>query len=479
MAKDFSVFEFVADTRKDSPEGRKTGVPFHLLGQNACLRVSWGDGTDSMLTPSLYAKDDASCAEHEYASPGRYRVAVYAAAGCGWEDIYLSTLDCQDADFELSRGFNAKTECIRLFKKTLVEMSAPLPPFKGTLQFYTTSPDRLFSGTPVKANFSYVFLHCTALEEVADNLFEGIRNSVSFAYAFYGCRSLRTIPESLFKGCTEAEEFTYAFFGCSSVRFIPSNLFKDTYKARIFKGCFKDCSCIEELPRNLFRGAPMAELFSDCFQNCISLKSIPRSLFAHNPLAVSFSRTFENCSSLTAVPRTLFWNCPSASFFKSTFSKTGLASIPAELFYGCPNAYTFSYAFAWCRDITEVPEGLFAEADCADSFFGCFCGCTSLERIGRKLFERCISVHTFNTCFYGCERLLNVRLDLPSRSIDNVHLMFDQDANADRVLYVPKASSVAKMLKLKERELSVRVEERLFLIATLKTLVKALFSLPH
>ena len=470
------VFEFIVDTRKDGENARKTGIPFFLLDQCISLEVYWGDGSREVLTPACYTADSAEASEHEYAEPGEYRVSISMHSG-EWKDVYIATLDCQDAEFETSKGFNAKTECIRLFKKTLVEIPSPLPSLNGTVQFFSTHPNPAVNGICLRNNLSFLFLHCHNLAIIADNLFCNNCGTICFSYLFYGCRSLVSIPQNIFKGCTEASAFTFCFFGCSKLTEIPERLFQNTYKARVFKGCFKDCSRIASIPAGLFHHTVNADLFSECFQNCISLSSIPEDLFLKVPHATTFSRAFENCGSLKQIPEKLFWNCSSASFFKAVFAKTEIESVPENLFIGCPNAYTFAYAFAWCSKLKEIPARLFSKCKWADSFYGCFYGCVALSRVDRAVFENCIYIRTLNNCFFGCSSLREMEIDVPSRCIENIQLMFEPLEDSDRTVCVPKMSATARMFYVKQKEFGIKVKERPFLWSTLQAMVNSFCGL--
>lgn len=467
------TFEFVVDTEKDGIGCRKSAVPFHLHKQSIQLKVLWGDGEETLLTSAMYNVESADASEHEYAKPGRYRIAV-RTEGDGWNKAYISTLDCQDAEFEASENFNSKTECIRLFKKTLVELPEPLPKFKGAWEFFTTNPSKWTDGIPVKDNLSYLFLHCSSLEKICEGLFRNNKESIHFAYTFYGCRSLAEIPAKLFKGCTNVQSFAYCFFGCSALHSIPEELFASSHKAKNFKGCFKDCSGLSEIPERLFSGNPSAELFTECFQNCTSIEELPAKLFSRTPAVISFSRTFENCSSLQTIPDSLFRNTIRATFFKGVFSKTAIREVPEDLFAECIHANTFAYAFAWCPLLEKVPSGLFRNCTWTDSYFGCFYGCISLKEVGRELLCGSIFARTLNSLFYGCQSLKKVDLDIPLRRLESVNLMFDCDDECSRTVFVPKLSSTAKLFRMKERELGVKVKDRLFLGSTFKAIMHSL-----
>ena len=464
--------DLIVDTRMDGMDARKTGIPFFLLEQNSTLEVEWGDGTKSVLSPSNYTAESARASEHEYAEPGKYCIRISVRGG-HWEDVYITTLDCQDAEFETSKGFNAKTECVRLFKKTLIELPSPLPRIKGTLQFFSTNPSKYTNGIPLKDNLSFLFLHCHNLARLADGLFQNCHSSICFSYLFYGCRSLECLPQNLFRGCTEASAFTFCFFGCCRLKEIPENLFLDVYKAKVFKGCFKDCSSLVSIPGNLFHSTMEADLFSECFQNCTSLTSIPENLFEKVPNATSFSRTFENCESLKKIPPMLFDKCVNATFFKATFAKTGIESIPEDLFSRCIYAYTFAYAFAWCPNLREVPGGLFRKCKWADSFYACFYGCISLSSIGREIFKNCIYVRTLNNCFFGCSSLMNIEIDITSRCIENIRLMFESIEGSNRTICVPRISSTARLFYVKQKELGIAVRERMFLWQTIQAMLNS------
>ena len=462
-----TAFEFVIDTEKDGTGCRRTAVPFHLHKQLVHLKVLWGDGEESLLTSAMYSVDSAKASEHEYAKPGRYRVSVLTE-NAGWDKAYISTLDCQDAEFETSEGFNSKTECIRLFKKTLVELPTPLPKFRGAWEFFTTSPSKWTDGIPVKENLSYLFLHCSSLERICEGLFRNNTEAMHFAYTFYGCRSLQEIPANLFKGCTNVQSFAYCFFGCSSLTSVPEELFASSHKAKNFKGCFKDCSRLSEIPERLFSGNPSVELFTECFQNCTSIEELPAKLFSRTPAVISFSRTFENCSSLQTIPDSLFRNAIRATFFKSVFSKTAIREVPEDLFAECIHANTFAYAFAWCPLLEKVPSGLFRNCTWTDSYFGCFYGCISLKEVGRELLCGSIFARTLNSLFYGCHSLKKVELDAPMRCLESVNLMFEREDDAERTVYVPNLSATAKLFRMKESELGITVRDKMFLKATFK-----------
>lgn len=467
------AFEFEVNTEKDGVGCKKTAVPFHLYKQSIQLNVDWGDGKEDLLTSAMYNAESAKASEHEYAEPGRYRVAV-RALNASWDNVYISTLDCQDAEFETSEGFNAKTECIRLFKKTLVEIPVPLPNFGGAWEFFSTDPSKLTDGIPVKDNFSYLFLHCSSLEKICDGLFKNNRNSICFSYTFYGCRSLKDIPADLFKGCTKVQAFTYCFFGCSSLQCIPEDLFASSYKAKSFKGCFKDCSKLKGIPERLFNGNPLAELFTECFQNCTCIESIPENLFSKTPAALSFSRAFENCSMLKAIPANIFKNTKCATFFKGVFSKTAIKSIPSKLFSECRHSITFAYAFSWCPFLETVPGDLFRNCTWIESFFGCFYGCIELKSVGKELLCSSIFAKTLNSMFYGCRSLTKVELDIPLRRLESVTLMFEFDSDSDRVMFVPKLSSTAKLFRMKESDLGIKVKDKMFIGSTFKAIMHSL-----
>lgn len=467
------AFEFEIDTEKDGAGCRKTAIPFHLHKQSVHLTVLWGDGEESLLTPSMYTLESAKASEHEYAKPGRYRVIV-DASNTSWENVYISTLDCSDVDFENSEGFNDKTECIRLFKKTLVELPVPLPKFKGSWEFFMINPSKWTDGIPVKDNLSYLFLHCASLKKICIGLFKNNRETTCFAYTFYGCRSLQYLPEHLFRGCTKVQAYTYCFFGCSSLTCIPEDLFASSYKVKSFKGCFKDCSKIVGIPEKLFEGSPYAELFTECFQNCTSIRSIPERLFAKNPSAISFSRTFENCSSINEIPKDIFRNTKTATFFKAVFSKTSIRTIPPEIFSECRYAITFAYAFAWCPFLESVSGRLFSKCTWIESFFGCFYGCINLKKVGRNLLCTSIFAKTLNSMFYGCNSLKNVELNVPLRRLESVNLMFEASNDANRVVYVPKMSSTAKLFKMKETELGVEIKDKFFIGSTFRAIMHSL-----
>lgn len=465
--------EFYVDTEKDGIGHSRSAVPFYLLEQGVALSVSWGDGSSTVLVPSMYSTANADASIHEYAVPGKYCITVEIEQG-RWSSLYVTSLDCPDAEFETAERFNPKMEYMRLFKKTLVGLPSPFPRLLGTLQFFSTDPAEQDCGHRMNGDMSCIFLHCTSLEFIADGLFKNNRNAMSFAYAFYGCRSLKSVPGNIFKGCSEVETFDYAFYGCSRLNTLPPELFQSAHKAKSFKGCFKDCGRLKFIPDGLFHGTPLAEIFSECFQNCTRLSCIPEGLFSRTPGALSFSRAFENCASILAIPECLFWNCRSASFFKAAFSKTAIEFIPETLFSECPYAVTFAYAFAWCRSLKSVPNGLFAKCINAESFFGCFCGCSSLADVGREAFASNLFCKTMNSLFYGCSSLKRIELNLPLRCLEGTHLMFEKDEDAERTVFVPLGSASGKVLKHKEEKLGIRVVEKPFLAATLKAFLHSI-----
>lgn len=477
------MMEFEVDTTKEGPYNRKTGIPFYLKKQDATLIVFWGDGTRSVLTSSDYTDDDATASIHEYAAPGRYKVKICIEASKDWSSVYISALDCPDTVFEHISGlFNAKTECIRLFKRTLVAITSPLPHFRGTLQYTLADPSRITHGIRLRHNFSFLFIHSAALEFVTPKAFDNIKDSISFSYCFYGCRSLKEVPKELFRGCVDVLSYAYCFYGCYDISSIPESLFKDSHKCQSFKGTFKDCIALKEVPENTFHGNYSADTFAETFQNCIALKEIPEKLFSKCPMVTSFSCTFENCIGIEEVPENLFKNCSNAIYFRSIFSKSGLKSIPKKLFEGKKRATIYSYAFSWCMELREVPEELFQDSIYVKDFSGCFYGCRNIEKVGRRLFARNIYATKFSHCFYGCKSLKDISVEIASRIVDTLHLFVQKNESSvemHRELIVPRMSYTAKLAHLKEEELGIVVTEKAFLKATLYALLQSMLRIVH
>ena len=457
------MLEFDVDTRLVEPENRKTGIPFHLQKQDVSLIVQWGDGTNSILKSSDYTIEDASVSVHEYAVPGRYHISISIDSQHTWSEVYISTLDCSDSVFECVPSlFNAKTECMRYFKKTLEAITSPLPNLKGTLQYTLSDPSKSCNGLRLDDNFAFLFIHCIALKSICRKLFSNIRHSISFSYAFYGCRSLEEIPEELFKGCIDVLSYAYCFYGCYSLSSIPSGLFRNSYKAQGFKGVFKDCLNVTSIPEDLFKGNHHAEVFSEAFQNCLSIQSIPEKLFAKCPNAIGFSSTFENCINIIEIPEMLFASCRRAFYFRSVFSKSGIKSIPEKLFAGMKNVTTYSYAFSWCSNLVEVPGSLFHDSLYVKDFSGCFYGCKDLQKIGRKLFSNAVYARKFSHCFYGCRSLKKAVIEIASRVVDTVYLFVQKSPDASIVIVAQSMSTTARLLEAKSKELGIKVVEGFF-----------------
>lgn len=472
------MLEFEVDTRLARDSDRKTGIPFHLHEQNATLIVLWGDGTHSILKPEDYTTTNALASVHEYEEPGRYHISIYLESPYKWSDVYISTLDCQDIVFEcIPSLFNKKTECLRLFKQTLVSIPAPLPQLKGTLQFTTVDPSRFCNGIRLIDNFSYLFIHCTALESICQRLFINNYQSISFSYCFYGCRNLKSIPEDIFKGCVDVLSYSFCFYGCYEIQEIPPRLFEHSHKVQGYKGTFKDCLKLKRIPEDLFHSGHSVENFSETFQNCISLESIPEKLFSNCLMSLGFSCTFENCLSLTKIPEKLFWNCQNAMYFRSTFAKCAIESIPPKLFLGKKSVVTFSYAFGWCSNIKEVPEGLFDDSHYAVDFSGCFYGCINLNKVASNIFSGCIYARRFSHCFYGCKRLKETSIKIASRIVDTFSLFVQKAEDADIEIVVPRFSYTAELIDHRANELGVRVKRKIFFLSTFVAWLQAVFGI--
>lgn len=461
------MLEFEVDTRLARGGDRKSGIPFHLQKQNVTLIVLWGDGTHSILKSEDYTSQNALASVHEYEKPGRYRISIYLESPFKWSDVYISTLDCQDIVFEcLPSLFNEKTECLRLFKQTLVAIPAPLPRFRGTIQYTSVDLSNTYNGIRLNDNFSYLFIHCSSLESICPKLFVKNSNSISFSYCFYGCRSLKSIPEDIFKGCIDVLSYSYCFFGCYEIKEVPPKLFEHSHKVQGFKGVFKDCLKLKSIPEDLFYNGHSAEIFSEAFQNCVSLKSIPENLFSSCIMALGFSCTFENCLSLRKIPEKLFWNCSNAIYFRSTFAKSGIESIPARLFIGKRLATTFSYTFGWCGNIKEVPSDLFGDSYYAADFSGCFYGCRNLEKVASNIFSNCIYARRFSHCFYGCHQLKKASIRIPSRIVDTFSLFVQKAEDTNLEIVVPRMSYTAELISHRAEELGVKVVKKTFIFST-------------
>lgn len=471
------LLEFVVDTRLAGENNVKTGIPFHLQKQEATLIVMWGDKTHSILSADNYSDSDALASVHEYPAPGEYKISIYVESPYSWSDVYISTLDCQDAIFNCVPSlFNEKTECMRYFKQTLVELPTPLPRMKGSIQFTLSNPASGCNGIKLNENFSFLFIHCSSLRKIHPKLFSSNKHSISFSYCFYGCSKLEELHNEMFKGCSTVLSYAFCFFGCYELKTIPSNLFKDSFKAQGFRGVFKDCLGLRSIPENLFSGSCSAELFSEAFQNCISLQSIPERLFSRCPNVVGFSSTFENCICVTSVPENLFKWCPRVLHFRSTFSKSGLKHVPEDLFSDKKYVSSYSYVFSWC-DIEDVPGKLFKDSIYAVDFSGCFYGCNHLRSVGRELFANSIYAKRFSHCFYGCKNLKKATIEIASRTVDTAYLFVEKKEDAEITVVAQKMSASAKMLSMKSEKLGITVEEKHFVMATLRALWQSILRI--
>lgn len=257
------AWQFTVNTEATTPGEKKTGVPLNLYGQDGVtVTVDWGDGTESVLTPADFAKDDSTASVHEYAEAGVYTVAISSKK---FPECYLLSIDSLTS---ISTINNAVAP-LYWYRRTLISVDTILPNVAG--KNYYTSPTSVSSLNEAKNYLSFLFS---------------------------GCNKCTTIPSGLFNNNTSVTNFSNCFNVCSSLTAIPVGLFDNNTAVTIFSNCFRGCSSLTAIPAGLFDNNTTVTNFANCFNGCSSLAAIPAGLFGNNTTVTNFNYCFRGCSSL-------------------------------------------------------------------------------------------------------------------------------------------------------------------------------------
>ena len=229
------------DTRKISSDNTITAIPFNLHNQTGVtLKVYWGDGTSSVLTPSNYSSYSSNASLHSYSTPGEYTIRI---GNDNWENTYMMNVATNHTPSKRSDIINN----IYYYKNTLVALT-PLPNIKGlkTLPGYEYNSN-YWSYTDT--NFSCIFAQCSSLTAIPAGLFDNFSNVsgiLNLDNCFYNCTSITSVPENIFDKCTGTTNFNQCFWQCTSLSSVPENIFKYNTEVTNFNAVFADTN-IEDL----------------------------------------------------------------------------------------------------------------------------------------------------------------------------------------------------------------------------------------
>lgn len=302
---------FTVNTEATASGEKKTGVPLNLYEQTDVeFTVDWGDGTKSVLTPSLYLVANATASVHEYAEAGTYHVTI---TGNAWKRACLLKIN------NTSSIPTVTNDIVPLYwwRRTLISIDSTLPKVYGTN--YNSSPNNVKTLVKVNNNFDYLFYRCTYLSAIPSGLLDNNASITSFVHCFSFCTSITAIPQGLFDKNTAATTFQGCFQNCPSIANIPSGLFDYNTLATSFKDCFQSSSSLASIPPGLFDHNPAVTSFYSCFDRCTLITSIPQGLFDHNPAVTNFGYCFWNCTALTSIPTGLFQKNTAVTFIAYCF----------------------------------------------------------------------------------------------------------------------------------------------------------------
>ena len=228
-----TYWNITVDTRKISSSNATTAIPFNLHGQTGVkLKVYWGDGTSSVLTPSSFTSNDSRASWHTYSSPGEYTIRI---GNEDWENTYMMNVAINHSP---STSYDI-TSNMYYYKKTLVALT-PLPNIKGlkSIPGYEYNSNYWSYTT---TNFSSIFCQCPSLTAIPAGLFDNlsfVSSITDLDNCFYNCTSITSVPESLFDKCTGTTDFNQCFWKCSALTSVPENLFKYNTEVTNFNAAF-------------------------------------------------------------------------------------------------------------------------------------------------------------------------------------------------------------------------------------------------
>jgi len=184
--------------------------------------VNWGDGTTEVIT-------DFNVKSHTYKNIGEYIIE----ASC--DNVVL--------DF---------TTAINNFRKTLIEVLAPLPKMPTTsarslfsnCKVLTTIPENLFIFNSQLIDFSMTFYDCAKLVSIPALLFSNNPNMTTVSACFYEYATggiAFTIPDSLFDNNLKITNFHFCFVGRYKMKGIAPSLWLDRVNVLDGGGCFGEC----------------------------------------------------------------------------------------------------------------------------------------------------------------------------------------------------------------------------------------------
>ncbi len=296
----------------------------------------------------------------------------------------------------------------------------------------------MFNTKQTSSDFSQMFAHCNALEELNISTFD-TENISFFSNMFLGCSSLKSLDVSSFD-TSNAKTLYGMFSGCKQLRSLDVSGFV-TSLVTDFGYMFYECYNLDHIDVSQF-DLGSAENVSDMFCSCYSLSDINTHNWKSSKI-VDMNSMFTDCRSVSSLDlsglelsnvnnmQLMFRGCSNLSDLK--LSKIGT---PHLITWG------LSWMFADCQKLKALDLSNFDTSDVEDFslvFYQCynlkslnlngwntsnatnmkwmFLGCSSLQNIDLSMFDTS-KVTDMDKLFSGCSSL--EKLDLSNWKTSNV-----------------------------------------------------------